>query len=238
MIIPYFRFTFKSGCVLIGIAKVSTHIKRVLTTNRKAGNRHDLKPLGDRVILKYQKAEEKNTVGHYPAGQYRRVTAGSGCCGSRDGTGCEGKNVQMQVKEGAVIVNKVREKEAEISFDAVKEEYVDMLKEGIIDPVKVTKSALENAVSISATMLTTEAAVAEVKEKRHLYLRHAAGKTWIIKMQIGQGSGTVLPYERKGRGNEMRSYLIDIPSADKLRELVRIVNQFPCEMNLKTGLAV
>lgn len=67
--------------------------------------------------------------------------------------------------EGAVIVNKVREKEAGTGFDAVKEEYVDMLKEGIIDPVKVTKSALENAVSISATLLTTEAAVADIKEK-------------------------------------------------------------------------
>ena len=48
----------------------------------------------------------------------------------------------------------------------MKEEYVDMLKEGIIDPVKVTKSALENAVSISATMLTTESAAAEIKEKK------------------------------------------------------------------------
>ena len=67
--------------------------------------------------------------------------------------------------EGAVIVNKVREKEAGTGFDAVKEEYVDMLKEGIIDPVKVTKSALENAVSISATLLTNEAAVADIKEK-------------------------------------------------------------------------
>ncbi|NBI72737.1 chaperonin GroEL [Clostridiaceae bacterium] len=68
--------------------------------------------------------------------------------------------------EGAVIVNKVREKEAGTGFDAVKEEYVDMLKAGIIDPVKVTKSALENAVSISATLLTTEAAVADIKEKK------------------------------------------------------------------------
>ncbi len=68
--------------------------------------------------------------------------------------------------EGAVIVNKVREKEAGIGFDAVREEYVEMLKEGIIDPVKVTKSALENAVSISATLLTTEAAVADIKEKK------------------------------------------------------------------------
>ena len=68
--------------------------------------------------------------------------------------------------EGAVIVNKVREKEAGTGFDAVKEEYVDMLKAGIIDPVKVTKSALENAVSISATLLTTETAVADIKEKK------------------------------------------------------------------------
>ena len=68
--------------------------------------------------------------------------------------------------EGAVIVNKVREKEAGTGFDAVKEEYVDMLKVGIIDPVKVTKNALENAVSISATLLTTEAAVADIKEKK------------------------------------------------------------------------
>ncbi|MEY8518732.1 chaperonin GroEL [Lachnospiraceae bacterium 29-84] len=68
--------------------------------------------------------------------------------------------------EGAVIVNKVREKEAGVGFDALKEEYVEMLKEGIIDPVKVTKSALENAVSISATLLTTEAAVADIKEKK------------------------------------------------------------------------
>ena len=62
---------------------------------------------------------------------------------------------------GAPLItdDKVREKEAGTGFDAVKEEYVDMLKEGIIDPVKVTKSALENAVSISATLLTTEAAV-------------------------------------------------------------------------------
>ncbi len=62
-------------------------------------------------------------------------------------------------------MNKVREKEAETGFGDVKEEYVDMLEESIIDLVKVTKSALENAVSISATLLTTEAAVADIKEK-------------------------------------------------------------------------
>lgn len=67
--------------------------------------------------------------------------------------------------ERAVIVNKVKEMEPGTGFDAVKEKYVDMMQAGIIDPVKVTKSALENAVSISATLLTTEAAVADIKEK-------------------------------------------------------------------------
>ena len=66
--------------------------------------------------------------------------------------------------EGAVIVNKVKESEQGIGFDAVSETYVDMLKEGIIDPVKVTKHALTNAVSVAATLLTTEAAVADIKE--------------------------------------------------------------------------
>ena len=68
------------------------------------------------------------------------------------------------VLEGAVIINKVKETENGIGFDAVSETYVDMLKAGIIDPVKVTKSALLNAESIAATLLTTEAAVAEVKK--------------------------------------------------------------------------
>ena len=66
--------------------------------------------------------------------------------------------------DGAVIVNKVKEQEDGIGFDAISENYVDMLHAGIIDPVKVAKSALTNAVSISSTLLTTEAAVAEIKE--------------------------------------------------------------------------
>jgi chaperonin GroEL len=66
--------------------------------------------------------------------------------------------------EGAVIVNKVKESKDGIGFDAVKETYVDMMDEGIIDPVKVTKSALLNAVSVASTLLTTEAAVADIKE--------------------------------------------------------------------------
>lgn len=68
--------------------------------------------------------------------------------------------------DGAVVINKVKEREQGIGFDAVSENYVDMLAEGIIDPVKVTKSALINAVSISSTLLTTEAAVADIKEEK------------------------------------------------------------------------
>ena len=66
--------------------------------------------------------------------------------------------------EGSVIINKVRESEPGTGFDAVHEEYVNMMQEGIIDPVKVTKHALVNAVSVAATLLTTEAAVADIKE--------------------------------------------------------------------------
>ena len=58
--------------------------------------------------------------------------------------------------EGSVIVNKVRESNAGIGFDAAKEEYVDMVEAGILDPVKVTRSALQNACSVASTLLTTE----------------------------------------------------------------------------------
>jgi chaperonin GroEL len=68
--------------------------------------------------------------------------------------------------EGAVVVNKVKEQPAGIGFDAIHETYVDMMETGIIDPVKVTKNALANAVSISATLLTTEAAVGDIKEDK------------------------------------------------------------------------
>ena len=66
--------------------------------------------------------------------------------------------------EGAVIINKVREQEPGIGFDAYKEEYVDMVKEGILDPAKVTRSALQNATSVASTLLTTESVVATIKE--------------------------------------------------------------------------
>ena len=66
--------------------------------------------------------------------------------------------------EGAVIINKVRESEVGYGFDAYKEEYVDMVKEGILDPAKVTRSALQNATSVASTLLTTESVVATIKE--------------------------------------------------------------------------
>ncbi|MCI9426428.1 MAG: chaperonin GroEL [Eubacterium sp.] len=67
--------------------------------------------------------------------------------------------------EGAVIINKVKEAEAGIGFDAVTEQYTDMVESGILDPVKVTRSALQNATSVASTLLTTESAVANIKEE-------------------------------------------------------------------------
>ncbi len=66
--------------------------------------------------------------------------------------------------EGAVIINKIKESEVGIGFDAYKEEYVNMIEAGIIDPVKVTRTALQNATSVASTMLTTESVVADIKE--------------------------------------------------------------------------
>ena len=66
--------------------------------------------------------------------------------------------------EGAVIINKVKEAEQGVGFDAVTEAYVDMVTSGILDPVKVTRSALQNATSVASTLLTTESAVANIKE--------------------------------------------------------------------------
>ncbi|CDA14358.1 chaperonin GroEL [uncultured Clostridium sp.] len=66
--------------------------------------------------------------------------------------------------EGSVIINKVRESEPGVGFDAYKEEYVDMVKEGILDPAKVTRSALQNATSVASTLLTTESVVSTIKE--------------------------------------------------------------------------
>ena len=66
--------------------------------------------------------------------------------------------------EGSVIINKVKESKVGVGFDAYKEEYVDMIQAGILDPVKVTRSALKNATSVAATLLTTESVVSTIKE--------------------------------------------------------------------------
>ncbi|KZL93382.1 chaperonin GroEL [Clostridium magnum] len=67
--------------------------------------------------------------------------------------------------EGSVIIEKVRNSEAGIGYDALHDTYVNMLKDGIVDPTKVTRSALQNAASVAATFLTTEAAVVDIPEK-------------------------------------------------------------------------
>ena len=63
-----------------------------------------------------------------------------------------------------VVINKVKESKVGVGFDAYNEEYVDMIQAGILDPVKVTRSALQNATSVSATLLTTESVVSTIKE--------------------------------------------------------------------------
>ncbi|MBR1814544.1 MAG: chaperonin GroEL [Lachnospiraceae bacterium] len=67
--------------------------------------------------------------------------------------------------EGSVIVSKVAEADKGVGFDALKEEYVNMVEAGIVDPAKVTRSALQNATSVASTLLTTESVVANIKEE-------------------------------------------------------------------------
>lgn len=67
--------------------------------------------------------------------------------------------------EGSVVINKIKESNVGIGFDALKEEYVDMVTAGILDPAKVTRSALQNATSVASTLLTTESVVANIKEE-------------------------------------------------------------------------
>ena len=82
--------------------------------------------------------------------------------------------------EGAVIINNVRESEPGIGFDALNEKYVDMVDASIIDPVKVTRSALQNATSVASTLLTTESVVADIKDDNAAMANAAA-------MQGGMG---------------------------------------------------
>lgn len=70
--------------------------------------------------------------------------------------------------EGSVIVEKVKEEAAGVGFDALKERYVNMIETGIVDPTKVTRSALQNAASVSAMVLTTEGAVADIEEEKDM----------------------------------------------------------------------
>lgn len=65
--------------------------------------------------------------------------------------------------EGSVVVSEVKSREKGIGFNAASEEYVDMIKEGIVDPAKVTRSAIQNAASVSSMLLTTEATISEIK---------------------------------------------------------------------------
>ena len=66
--------------------------------------------------------------------------------------------------EGSVIVAKVKESKKGVGFNAATEAYVDMIETGIVDPVKVTRSALQNASSVAGMLLTTEAGISEIKE--------------------------------------------------------------------------
>ncbi len=77
--------------------------------------------------------------------------------------------------EGSVIINKVSESEVGFGYDALKDEYVDMVKAGILDPAKVTRSALQNATSVASTLLTTESVVANIKEPAPAMPAGAAG---------------------------------------------------------------
>ena len=77
--------------------------------------------------------------------------------------------------EGSVIINKVKESPVGVGYDAYNEEYVDMVEAGILDPAKVTRSALQNATSVASTLLTTESAVANIKEDAPAGLAAGAG---------------------------------------------------------------
>jgi chaperonin GroEL len=74
------------------------------------------------------------------------------------------KIVENAGLEGSVVVNKVKESAVGVGYNALTGEYVDMVKDGILDPAKVTRTAIQNATSVASTFLTTEAAVATIKE--------------------------------------------------------------------------
>ncbi len=77
--------------------------------------------------------------------------------------------------EGSVILDKIMNSEVGIGYDALTEKYVDMVKAGIVDPTKVTRSALQNAASVAATFLTTESAVSDIPEKNPMPMPGGGG---------------------------------------------------------------
>ena len=80
-------------------------------------------------------------------------------------------------KDGSVIIEEIRRKEKGVGYDAAKDRYVDMIKAGIIDPLKVTRSALQNATSVAAMILTTEAVVTDLPEKKEAMPQMPGGET-------------------------------------------------------------
>jgi len=94
--------------------------------------------------------------------------------------------------EGSVIVNKVRESEPGVGFDAYKGEYVEMVQAGILDPAKVTRSALQNATSVASTLLTTESVVANIKEDTPaMPANPGMGMMWWIAFKLENSSFTL-----------------------------------------------
>lgn len=77
--------------------------------------------------------------------------------------------------EGSIVIEKVKHSEAGIGYDALNNEYVNMIKAGIVDPTKVSRSALQNAASVASTFLTTEAAIADIPEKNDTPMPGAPG---------------------------------------------------------------
>jgi len=91
--------------------------------------------------------------------------------------------------EGSVVVNKVKEEKQNVGFDAAKEEYVDMIAAGIIDPAKVTRTALQNAASIAGLLLTTEALITDIPEKEKMPPMPAGGGGGMPGGMGGMGGG-------------------------------------------------
>ena len=91
--------------------------------------------------------------------------------------------------EGSVIINKVKESPVGVGYDAYNEEYVDMVEAGILDPAKVTRSALQNATSVASTLLTTESAVANIKEDAPAGPAAGAGMGGMMEVREPENGG-------------------------------------------------